>query len=161
MRQGVGAVEGCRGRTQCEERWQDGGYEYPRCVSGVVEWCLGAYSEEKNTYVHHLHTFLHTGSSLCNPLQRTRPVPRPHILYNTLQHSTTALHESTALQQFYSLQPLHHPSATRTHGWLHEPKKRIECQRNVRAGYCITEYEINTDGQEDTSARGMGRVVSS
>ena len=52
-------------------------------VSVVVGWCLGAYSEVENTYVHHLHTFLHTGSGLYNPLQHTRIVPRPHI------HSTT------------------------------------------------------------------------
>ena len=67
-----------------------------RDVSGVVGWCLGAYSAVENTYVHRLHTFLHTGSGLYNPLQHTRIVPRPHILYNisttlynTLQHSTT------------------------------------------------------------------------
>ena len=51
-------------------------------VSGVVGWCLGAYSEVENTYVHRLHTFLHTGSGLYNPLQQTHIVPRPHILYN-------------------------------------------------------------------------------
>ena len=45
-------------------------------------WEVGAYSEVENTYVHHLHTFLHTGSGLYNPLQHTRIVPRPHILYN-------------------------------------------------------------------------------
>ena len=78
-------------------------------VSGVVGWCLGAYSEVENTYVHHLHTFLHTGSGLYNPLQHPRIVSRPHILYNI---STTLYNtlQSTALQQFYSLQPLHHPS---------------------------------------------------
>ena len=43
---------------------------------------LGAYSEVDNTYVHHIHTFLHTGSGLYNPLQHTHIVPRPHILYN-------------------------------------------------------------------------------
>ena len=79
-------------------------------VSGVVGWCLGAYSEVENTYVHRLHTFLHTGSGLYNPLQQPRIVSRPHILYNI---STTLYNslQSTALQQFYSLQPLHHPSA--------------------------------------------------
>ena len=51
-------------------------------VSGVVGWCLEAYSEVENTYFHHLHTFLHTGSDLYNPLQQSRIVPRPHILYN-------------------------------------------------------------------------------
>ena len=51
-------------------------------VSGVVGWCLGAYSEVENTYVHHLHTFLHTGSGLYNPLQPSRTVPEPHILYS-------------------------------------------------------------------------------
>ena len=60
-------------------------------VSGVVGWCLGAYSAVENTYVHHIHTFLHTGSGLYNPLQHPRIVSRPHILYNI---STT----------FYSLQ---------------------------------------------------------
>ena len=44
-------------------------------VSGVVGWCLGAYSEVENTYVHRLHTFLHTGSDLYNPLQQPRIVP--------------------------------------------------------------------------------------
>ena len=85
-------------------------------VSGVVGWCLGAYSEVENTYVHHLHTFLmtflHTGSGLYNPLQHTRIVPRPHILYNiyttlynTLQHST--VYSSTAvLQSTTSTTPL-------------------------------------------------------
>ena len=78
-------------------------------VSGVVGWCLGAYSKVENTCVHHLHTFLHTGSGLYNPLQQTRIVSRPHILYNI---STTLYNtlQSTALQQFYSLQPLQHPS---------------------------------------------------
>ena len=73
-------------------------------MGGGVGWCLGAYSEVDNTYVHHLHTFLHTGSGLYKTLylQHPRIVSRPYILYNTLQ--------STALQQFYSLQPLqHHP----------------------------------------------------
>ena len=78
-------------------------------VSGVVGWCLGAYSEVEKTCVHHLHTFLHTGSGLYNPLQHPRIVSRPHILYNI---STTLYNtlQSTALQQFYSLQPLHLPS---------------------------------------------------
>ena len=76
-------------------------------VSGVVGWCLGAYSEVENTYVHRLHTFLHTGSGLYNPLQQTRIVSRPHIPYKTLQHSTVY---TLQLLQFYSLQPLHHPS---------------------------------------------------
>ena len=35
-----------------------------------------------DTHIHHLHTFLHTGSGLYNPLQHARIVPRPHILYN-------------------------------------------------------------------------------
>ena len=80
-------------------------------VSGVVGWCLGAYSEVENTYVHHLHTFLHTGSGLYNPLQHPQCVSRPHILYNI---STTLYNtlQSTALQQFYSLQPLQHPSGS-------------------------------------------------
>ena len=62
-----------------------------------------------DTHIHHLHTFLHTGSGLYNPLQQPHCVPRPHILYNI---STTLYNtlQSTALQQFYSLQPLHHPS---------------------------------------------------
>ena len=40
-------------------------------------------------------------------------MPRPHILYNI---STTLYNtlQSTALQQFYSLQPLHHPSVKAT-----------------------------------------------
>ena len=67
-------------------------------VSGVVGWCLGAYSAVENTYVHHIHTFLHTGSGLYNPLQHPHIVPRPHILYNI---STTFLQHSTTL---YSLQ---------------------------------------------------------
>ena len=81
-------------------------------VSGVVGWCLGAYSEVENTYVHHIHTFLHTGSGLYNPLQQSHIVPRPHILYNisttlynTLQHST--VYSSTAfLQSTTSTTPL-------------------------------------------------------
>ena len=35
-----------------------------------------------DTHIHHIHTFLHTGSGLYNPLQHTRIVSRPHILYN-------------------------------------------------------------------------------
>ena len=65
-----------------------------RLLGGGV-WEVGAYSEVENTYVHHLHTFLHTGSGIYNPLQHARIVSRPHILYNisttlynTLQHST-------------------------------------------------------------------------
>ena len=72
-------------------------------VSGVVGWCLGAYGEVENTYVHHLHTFLHTGSDLYNPLQHTRCVPRPHILYNI---STTLyslqLYSSSTVYNLYS-----------------------------------------------------------
>ena len=66
----------------------------------IVQW---------RTYVHHLHTFLHTGSGLYNPLQHSQCVSRPHILYNI---STTLYNtlQSTALQHFYSLQPLQHPS---------------------------------------------------
>ena len=75
-------------------------------VSGVVGWCLGAYSEVENTYVHHLHTFLHTGSGLYNPLQHPRCASRPHILYNTLQHSTTLyslqLYSSSTVYNLYN-----------------------------------------------------------
>ena len=52
---------------------------------------------------------------LYNPLQHTHIiVPLPHILYNI---STTLYNtlQSTALQQFYSLQPLQHPSERSTH----------------------------------------------
>ena len=42
------AVEGCGARTQCEERCEYGGYDY-HDVSGVVGWCLGAFSEVENT----------------------------------------------------------------------------------------------------------------
>ena len=82
-------------------------------VSGVVGWCLGAYSEVENTYAHRLHTFLHTGSGLYNPLQQSRLVSRPHILYNfsttlynTLQHSTTLyslqLYSSSTVYNLYN-----------------------------------------------------------
>ena len=60
----------------------------------IVKW---------RTHVHHLHTFLHTGSGLYNPLQQTRIVPRPHILYNI---STT----------LYSLQ-LYSSSTVYNLGW--------------------------------------------
>ena len=76
-------------------------------VSGVVGWCLEAYSEvEKKRF-----TIFTPGSGLYmyNPLQQPRIVSRPHILYNI----STALYntlQSTALQHFYSLQPLHLPS---------------------------------------------------
>ena len=56
---------------------------------GLVGWCLGAYSEVGNTYVHHIHTFIHTLSGLYNPLQRTHTVSRPHILYTTLYNTST------------------------------------------------------------------------
>ena len=72
-------------------------------VSGVVGWCLGAYSEVENTCVHHIHTFLHTGSGLYNPLQHPRIVPRPHILYNI---STTLyslqLYSSSTVYNLYN-----------------------------------------------------------
>ena len=69
-------------------------------VYGVVGWCLGAYSEVENTYmyVHHLHTFLHTGSGLYNPLQHSQCVPRPHILYNI----STTLYNTLQSLQLYS-----------------------------------------------------------
>ena len=60
---------------------------------------LGAYSEVDNTYVHHIHTFLHTGSGLYHGLYKpstahtlcpTASYPLQHF-YNTLQHSTTTL----------------------------------------------------------------------
>ena len=61
--------------------------------------CLGGPTVKWRTYVHHLHTFLHTSSGLCNPLQHTRCVSRPHILSTTfLQHSTTVYS-----LQFYSI----------------------------------------------------------
>ena len=73
-------------------------------VSGVVGWCLGAYSEVENTYVHRLHTFLHTGSGLYNPLQHSRLVSRPHILYNI---STTLyslqLYSSSTVYNLYNI----------------------------------------------------------
>ena len=52
MRQCVTAVEGCRARTQCEERCEDGGLSIHHVsVSGVVGWFLETYSEVENTYV--------------------------------------------------------------------------------------------------------------
>ena len=104
--------EGENGKWKISLRGARGGQHMSiHDVSGVVGWCLGAYSEVENTYVHHLHTFLHTGSGLYNPLQHPQCVSRPHILYNI---STTLYNtlQSTALQQFYSLQPLQHPSAS-------------------------------------------------
>ena len=108
MAQCVRAVEGCRGRTQCEERCEYGEYM-------CLHFTIGSQTPPNNTrhiidtHIHHLHTFLHTGSGLYNPLQHPHCVPRPHILYNI---STTLYNtlQSTALQQFYSLQPLQHPS---------------------------------------------------
>ena len=96
-------------------------------VSGVVGWCLGAYSEVENTYVHRLHTFLHTGSGLYNPLQQSHIVSRPHILYNI---STTLYNtlQSTALQHFYSLQPLQHPSDTQNISMLRATKFSFRLQ---------------------------------
>ena len=38
-------------------------------VLGVVEWCLGAYSVH-NTWMSHIHTFLHAVSVLGPPLQQ-------------------------------------------------------------------------------------------
>ena len=67
-------------------------------------WEVGAYSEVENTYVHRLHTFLHTGSGLYNPLQHSRLVSRPHILYNI---STTLyslqLYSSSTVYNLYNI----------------------------------------------------------
>ena len=115
----------------------------------------------ENTYVHHIHTFLHTGSGLYNPLQHTHCVPRPHILYNI---STTLYNtlQSTALQHFYSLQPLQHPSAktlterkpeTPTHHTLplqHEVYKRFV--KNNKS----TQTNKPTTTQADNRARVTG-----
>ena len=83
-------------------------------VSGVVGWCLGAYSEVENTYVHRLHTFLHTGSGLYNPLQQSRLVSRPHILYNisTTDRQTVLIWDTnphTPRLYFKPAPPLHLP----------------------------------------------------
>ena len=56
-----------------------------------------------DTHIHHLHTFLHTGSGLYNPLQHPRIVSRPHILYNI---STTLyslqLYSSSTVYNLYT-----------------------------------------------------------
>ena len=76
--------------------------------------------------IHHLHTFLHTGSGLYNPLQQSHIVSRPHILYNI----STTLYSLQLYSISTSLQPLQHPSGTRGQGTnsrdpstgIHRPK---------------------------------------
>ena len=54
----------------------------------VLHFTIGSQTPPNNTrhimgtHIHHLHTFLHTGSGLYNPLQPSRTVPEPHILYS-------------------------------------------------------------------------------
>ena len=57
-----------------------------------------------DTHIHHLHTFLRTGSGLYNPLQHTRCVSRPHILYNisTTLYSLQLYSSSTAVYNLYN-----------------------------------------------------------
>ena len=71
-------------------------------VSGVVGWCLGAYSEVENTYVHHLHTFLHTGSGLYNPLHHSLIVSRPYIYTAAIQHLYSSCIGCIAIQLYSS-----------------------------------------------------------
>ena len=75
-------------------------------VSGVVGWCLGAYSEVENTYVHHIHTFLDTVGPGSTTLYSTHAVSHGLISSTTfLQHST--VYSSTAfLQSTTSTTPL-------------------------------------------------------
>ena len=54
-------------------------------VLGVVGWCLGAYTEVHNTWICHVHTFLHTGPASTTAIQHSRPVPRPHIYTASIQ----------------------------------------------------------------------------
>ena len=81
-------------------------------VYGVVGWCLGAYSEVENTYryVHHLHTFLHTGSGLYNPLKYSSHTLSHGLissttLYNTLQ---STVYSSSTVYNLYTT-PLMYP----------------------------------------------------
>ena len=81
-------------------------------MSGVVGWCLGAYGGLDNTLFTIFTPCFTLGPASTTPsIQHTHCVSRPHILYN---FSTTFYNtlQSTALKQFYSLQPLQHPSAS-------------------------------------------------
>ena len=57
-----------------------------------------------DTHIHHLHTFLHTGSGLYNPLQQSHIVSRPHILYNisTTLYSLQLYSISTVVYNLYN-----------------------------------------------------------
>ena len=79
------------------------------------------------------------------PLTPKHIVSRPHILYNI---STTLYNtrQSTALQQFYSLQPLQHPSAPTATDLLLTPIRvhpAVRCGRRGGAHRIIIPKRIN------------------
>ena len=108
MRQGVTAVEGCRARTQCEERCEDGEH-----MCSPLHYRLPDTTQQHQT--HHGYSYppsSHLSSHWVRPLQPSTAVthcatasyPLQHF-YNTLQHST--VYSSTAfLQSTTSTTPL-------------------------------------------------------
>ena len=96
MGQCVGAVEGCRGRTQCKERCEDGEH---MCSSLHNRLPDTTQQHQTHPWTHHGYSYppsSHLSSHWVRPLQPstapthclTASYPLQHF-YNTLQHSTT------------------------------------------------------------------------
>ena len=101
----VGAVEGCRGRTQCEERC-----EYGEHMCSPLHYRLPDTTQQHQT--HHGYSYPSSSHLSSHWVRALQPSTAPtHCLTASypLQHFYNTL-QSTALQQFYNLQPLHLPS---------------------------------------------------
>ena len=116
----------------------------------IVKW---------RTCVHHLHTFLHTGSGLYNPLQHPRCVSRPHILYNI---STTLY--SLQLYSISTVYNLYNTPLNRRQPWgtsstllppSHPDSGSRPGSRAVRsiARYCRYQLVCNSGGQSTGGCR--------
>ena len=112
MGQCVGAVEGCRGRTQCEERCEDGGYVSMMCLvllggvwEPIVKW---------RTHMFTIFTPFFTLGPASTTLYSTHAVSHGLISSTTfLQHSTVysstaVLQSTTSTPPLWPLQPYLH-----------------------------------------------------
>ena len=115
MRQCVGAVEGCRARTQCEERCEDGEH-----MCSPLHYRLPDTTQQHQT--HHGYSYpssSHLSSHWVRALQPSTPLTHcltALYLYSSYTASIQQLYRLysyTAIQQLYSIHPLQHPSERR------------------------------------------------
>ena len=109
----LAAVEGCRGRTQCEERCEDGEH-----MCSPLHYRLPDTTQQHQT--HHGYSYpssSHLSSHWVRALQPSTPLTHcltALYLYSSYTASIQQLYRLysyTAIQQLYSIHPLQHPSA--------------------------------------------------